>query len=478
MKKLRWGVIGAGGIADRRTIPGMMLANNAELIAVMEINMELAEKSRAKWGCKRAYDSEAALLADPEIDAVYIASPVVLHAKQAMMAADAGKHILIEKPLAMTSEEGQKVVDYCESKGVKIAAGLMMRFGAYVMAMKQAIADGKIGRPVSGFSQFTCWYPDMPGNWRQSKKNGGGGAMMDMGVHCIDLMQYVTGSKVKQVAAFHDTLTFHYEVEDTSTVLMRLENGCECVVQSNFNIPDEASKWRLEFFGDQGHLVGENIIGQIDGGTLDAMFCGEVGGYDTYRYYDGNTLLRSWICMPLIVGLRERCEGTVRALLSPELLTDDGLLTEQGGATFWDRSTLYALRGIYNAGYADRATEMLHRYSQRRLLGDHVPYPIEAWPEGSQRHLSAESGLYCRIVTEGLFGIRPAGLRSFDLTPGMPSAWERMSLRRIRAFDADFDISVGREVGGKLRITVMQAGKKPKIYRAAPGATIRVKLTD
>ena len=253
MKKLRWGVIGAGGIADRRTIPGMMLANNAELIAVMEINMELAEKSRAKWGCKRAYDSEAALLADPEIDAVYIASPVVLHAKQAMMAADAGKHILIEKPLAMTSEEGQKVVDYCESKGVKIAAGLMMRFGAYVMAMKQAIADGKIGRPVSGFSQFTCWYPDMPGNWRQSKKNGGGGAMMD------------------------------YEVEDTSTVLMRLENGCECVVQSNFNIPDEASKWRLEFFGDQGHLVGENIIGQIDGGTLDAMFCGEVGGYDAQQ---------------------------------------------------------------------------------------------------------------------------------------------------------------------------------------------------
>ena len=212
--------------------------------------------------------------------------------------------------------------------------------------------------------------------------------------------------------------------------------------------------------------------------AIDAHFGGEVGGYDTYRYYDGNTLLRSWICMPLIVGLRERCEGTVRALLSPELLTDDGLLTEQGGATFWDRSTLYALRGIYNAGYADRATEMLHRYSQRRLLGDHVPYPIEAWPEGSQRHLSAESGLYCRIVTEGLFGIRPAGLRSFDLTPGMPSAWERMSLRRIRAFDADFDISVGREAGGKLRITVMQAGKKPKIYRAAPGATIRVKLTD
>ena len=286
MKKLRWGVIGAGGIADRRTIPVMMLANNAELIAVMEINMELAEKSRAKWGCKRAYDSEAALLADPEIDAVYIASPVVLHAKQAMMAADAGKHILIEKPLAMTSEEGQKVVDYCESKGVKIAAGLMMRFGAYVMAMKQAIADGKIGRPVSGFSQFTCWYPDMPGNWRQSKKNGGGGAMMDMGVHCIDLIRYVTGQNVRQVAAMHDTLTFHYDVEDSSTLIMRLENGALATVQSNFNIPDEASLWRLEFFGTRGRLAGNGVIGQVDGGSVDALFLRDVGGYDAGQSHE------------------------------------------------------------------------------------------------------------------------------------------------------------------------------------------------
>lgn len=283
MKKLRWGVIGAGGIADRRTIPGMMLAENAELIAVMEVNMELAEKSRAKWSCKRAYDNTADLLADPEIDAVYIASPVWLHAQQAMEAADAGKHILIEKPLAMTSAEGERVIAHCEAKGVKIAAGLMMRFGSYVQAMKQAIADGKIGKPVSGYSQFTCWYPDMPGAWRQSKKNGGGGAMMDMGVHCIDLMQYVTGSKVKQVAAFQDTLSFHYEVEDSSMVMLRLENGCQCVVQSNFNIPDEAAKWRLEFFGDQGRLIGENVLGQIDGGTLDALFCGETGGYDAQQ---------------------------------------------------------------------------------------------------------------------------------------------------------------------------------------------------
>ena len=107
--------------------------------------------------------------------------------------------------------------------------------------------------------------------------------MMDMGVHCIDLMQYITGSKVCQVAAFHDTLSFQYEVEDSSMVLLRLENGAQCVVQSNFNIPDAASKWRLEFFGDQGRLIGENIIGQIDGGKLDALFCGNAGGYNAQQ---------------------------------------------------------------------------------------------------------------------------------------------------------------------------------------------------
>ena len=103
--------------------------------------------------------------------------------------------------------------------------------------------------------------------------------MMDMGVHCIDLLQYILNSQAKEIAAFHDTLSFHYEVEDSSTLLMRMENGCQCVVQSNFNIPDDAAKWRIEIFGDRGRLLGYGVIGQEDGGTLDAMFLGQQGGY-------------------------------------------------------------------------------------------------------------------------------------------------------------------------------------------------------
>lgn len=287
MEKLRWGVIGAGGIADRRTIPGMMLAKNAELIAVMEVNSGFAERLRAKYNAKRKYESEEALLSDPEVDAVYIASPVALHSKQARMAADAGKHILLEKPIAMTVNEGREVLDHCAGKKVKIAAGLMMRFGSHVGNMKRLISEGKIGKIVSGYSQFTVWFPEQEGNWRQDREKSGGGCMMDMGVHCLDLVEYISGRRINHVGSINETLEFNYNVEDTSTVMLRLEGGAQCVVQTNFNIPDEATKWRMEFFGTKGRLMGDNIIGQIDGGKLNAVFMEKTHGYDAKQDHDG-----------------------------------------------------------------------------------------------------------------------------------------------------------------------------------------------
>ncbi len=287
MEKLRWGVIGAGGIADRRTIPGMLLARNAELTAVMDISRELSEGIREKYHAKRAYTSEEALLQDPEVDAVYIATPIVVHARQAKLAADYGKHILIEKPLAMTSGEGEEVLRYCAAKGVQSAAGFMMRFGAHVMNMKRAIAEQKIGTVVSGYSQFTLWLPYEPGNWRQCRAKAGGGCMMDMAVHCIDLMEYITGMRVTKVGSFNENVAFRehpeYDVEDTSTVMLRMENGAQFVVQTNFNIPDEAAKWRLEFFGTRGRLLGDTVIGQNDGGTLNAVFLESNAAYNAIQ---------------------------------------------------------------------------------------------------------------------------------------------------------------------------------------------------
>jgi hypothetical protein len=187
--------------------------------------------------------------------------------------------------------------------------------------------------------------------------------------------------------------------------------------------------------------------------AINNYFGATIDGFDTYRYYDGNTVLRSWICMPLVVGINDRSKGTVDALFSPKLWTKDGLLTQAGSETFWDRSTLYALRGVFAAGETEKAASYLTYYAGQRLLGEHVPYAIEAWPEGSQRHLSAESGLFCRIITEGVFGLRPTGLSSFTITPRLPKAWPQMSLKKIHAFDSCFDIDIKRE-NDKIRVII------------------------
>lgn len=209
--------------------------------------------------------------------------------------------------------------------------------------------------------------------------------------------------------------------------------------------------------------------------NIESYFGAQVEGFDTYQYYEGNDILRSWICIPLTVDINDRKEGTINALFSPRLWTENGLLTQAGSETFWDRSTLYALRGVYACGETEKATEYLKFYSNQRLLGEHVPYAIEAWPEGSQRHLSAESGLYCRIITEGLFGIRPTGLKSFTFTPRLPQEWNTMNLRKIKAFNTTFDLEVIRE-NGKQKVTVLSAGKLLLTRTIKMGETISVKL--
>ena len=208
---------------------------------------------------------------------------------------------------------------------------------------------------------------------------------------------------------------------------------------------------------------------------IEAYFGATVEGFETYQYYDGNDILRSWICIPLTVGIYDRAEATIAALFSPRLWTENGLLTQAGSETFWDRSTLYALRGVYAAGETEKATEYLKFYSAQRLLGEHVPYAIEAWPEGNQRHLSAESGLYCRIITEGMFGIRPTGFRSFTMTPRLPAEWDHISLKSIRAFGSDFDISVVRD-GEKLVVSVTSGEKVILKKNIKEGQTLTVSL--
>jgi len=203
---------------------------------------------------------------------------------------------------------------------------------------------------------------------------------------------------------------------------------------------------------------------------IEAYFGGTVEGYNAYRYYKGNDKLRSWICLPLVMGIYDRKEQTEAALLSSKLWSPNGLLTESGSKTYWDRSTLYAFRGLFKAGVTDTTMKYLAYYSARRLLGDHVPYAIEAWPEGNQRHLSAESGLYCRALVEGLIGFEPVGFKTFFIAPHLPGKWDRLALKNIHAFNTVFDIIVKRiskgyhisiKEDGKTERSVVWDGKQP-----------------
>lgn len=278
--KIKWGVIGCGGIADRRTLPGMMLADNAELVAVMDSNRQAADRCKEKYGARYAFDNIDDLLKIDEIQAVYIASPVFAHKEQALAAARAKKDILIEKPVGLTSKEAEEIAEFCDAQGVKLGVGFMMRFHAYHQKMKEIVSSGKIGEIVSARAQLTCWYPEMENCWRQDIKLSGGGAMMDMGVHCVDLIRYITGLEVRTAAGFCGNQIFNYSVEDAGGVLMQMENGAIAYVDANFNIPDAAAKCKIEFYGTKGSIFAQGTIGQVEGGEIEVLCADNSSGYD------------------------------------------------------------------------------------------------------------------------------------------------------------------------------------------------------
>ncbi len=281
--KVKWGVIGCGGIADRRTLPGMMLAENAELVAVMDANREAADRCKEKYNAKYAFDKAEDLLSLEEIEAVYIASPVFCHKEQVEQAAKAKKHILLEKPMGLSVEESKEIGAICEKEGVKLGVAFMMRFHSYHQKMREIVSSGTIGEVVSARAQFTCWYPEIENCWRQNRTLSGGGAMLDMAIHSIDLIRYITGLEVAEATGFTGNQIFKYNVDDAGIGVYRMNNGALCVVDSAFNIPDDASVSKLEIYGTRGSIVAKGTLSQVEGGEIEVLALSDVGGYDAQQ---------------------------------------------------------------------------------------------------------------------------------------------------------------------------------------------------
>ncbi len=267
---IKWGVIGAGGIADRRTIPeGIIGAEKAELVAVQDIDAQRIEEVAAKYGVAK-YTTEYDLLNDDNVEAVYIATPNQLHHGQVLAAAAAGKDVLCEKPLALTLADCEEMVAACQDAGVKLGINFMMRFHACHTAIKDLIEAGDLGTPVMGRAELTCWYPPIPGAFRQDPALGGGGAFADMGNHCVDLLEMFFG-RTERVSCFIGNLVQDYPAEDTAVALLEFQSGAKGIVDALFNVPDAAARNALEVYGSKGSVVAFGTIGQASGGSITTV---------------------------------------------------------------------------------------------------------------------------------------------------------------------------------------------------------------
>lgn len=227
MKKLRWGLIGCGDIARKRIAPALVDLPTCELVAVSRANFDKAESFAREFGAKRWYRDWQELVADEEVDAVYIATPVYLHAAQTVATAEAGKHVLCEKPMAMSTLECDKMIEACEANRVKLGIAYYRNHYLVIDRIKEILSKGELGQAViAQVNAFESFQPESahPRRWLIERDLSGGGPMMDFGCHRIEVLINLFGH-VKEIKSLVGNILFDREVEDTATALLQFEDG-------------------------------------------------------------------------------------------------------------------------------------------------------------------------------------------------------------------------------------------------------------
>ena len=254
-RKIGFGIIGCGVIADFHANALFGLSEEAVLVGVADARLPAAERF-AKEKQVRAFASVEEMLACPEIDVVTICVPSGLHAELAIKAANAGKHIIVEKPMAITKEQLDAMEEACTRNGVMLSSVAQSRFTSGVRKAKQAIEDGYLGKMVCAdvymkFNRTQEYYNT--GGWRGTKAMDGGGALMNQGIHGVDLLLYLAGD-VKSVYAVSKTLARQIEVEDTLSAVLEFKSGATGVIQATTSVYPGYPR-RLELNGDKGTIV-------------------------------------------------------------------------------------------------------------------------------------------------------------------------------------------------------------------------------
>ncbi len=251
---LRWGILGCGNVAEHKGGPPLYSVDESKLIAVMRRDQAKAEDFAERHGAKRAYTDVDKLLSDDEINAVYIATPPNLHCEQTIRAARTGKHILCEKPMAMSVNECQQMVDACSEAGVTLMLAYYRNHYPNVVKMKALMDENAIGDVVLARINCTAYYnpnrKDLK-NWRMNPEISGGGVLMDIGSHRISLLQYLMGN-VASVKGFAETVHLEGNVDDSAVFTLRFESGAHAVANINWNVGIGIDD--IEVYGTKGCL--------------------------------------------------------------------------------------------------------------------------------------------------------------------------------------------------------------------------------
>lgn len=253
MEQIGWGVLGCGDITDKRAAPAIAAQPASRLVAFHSRSADQARAFSERHGAARWTTSRAELLADPEVDAVYVATEHYRHCEDVLAAAEAGKHVLCEKPLATSVADGRRMIEVCRANGVALQVAYYRRYYPKMLRMKELLDSGAIGTPVYAHIHLSSRLaPEAitPANWRLDAERSGGGNLVDTGSHRLDLLCWLLGEPA-EVAAFADTSELPLRAPDRETLLIRMASGVHVTSAFGFRTPSED---RFEIWGTEGVL--------------------------------------------------------------------------------------------------------------------------------------------------------------------------------------------------------------------------------
>jgi 1,5-anhydro-D-fructose reductase (1,5-anhydro-D-mannitol-forming) len=277
--ELRWGIVGTGRLVAERVAPAMARSSAARLVACVDSDPDRARALAAVHGIDRVYRSFEELVRDPEVDAVYVATPNNMHYPVVLAAAEAGKQVLCQKPMALRPSEAEEMVVACRSAGVILRVGLQLRFLRVLQAMKSIVQSGRLGSLKEVTAQ-RCGPMDLPTRtpWRRELGAAGGGALVDVGVHTIDFVRWVVGDRVSSVFALAQPPRSSGLPDETAVVVLEFTGGCLATIRSNRDVSLGTNDFQL--FGSDGMVVSgpltsdcpQQLLLRFSGGTEEQRF--------------------------------------------------------------------------------------------------------------------------------------------------------------------------------------------------------------